>query len=163
LAIGVGSRRSRDAGEDSQFSVLQEATAMSVTDPNGAPQILRDHPGMKDFFRSYEQRVDKLNEDLMQVVRRLPSLDALVRRMTPSELAESNRVSMENMRKAIVDGDWAPLLERQRSDGATYAAMGIPFREWFDLVAAFQSSLIPFLVADYGGRTRPASVMRSRR
>ena len=125
---------------------------MSVTDPNAAPQTLRDHPGMKDFFRTYEQRVEKLNEDLMQVVRRLPSLDALVRRMTPSELAENNRVSMENMRKAIVDGEWAPLLERQRSDGATYAAMGIPFREWFDLVAAFQSSLIPFLVADYGGK-----------
>jgi rsbT co-antagonist protein RsbR len=105
---------------------------------------------MKDFFRTYEQRVEKLNDDLMLVVRRLPALDALVRRMTPEALAENNRLSMENMRKAIVDGEWEPLLERQRTDGATYAAMGIPFREWFDLVAAFQSSLIPFLVEDYG-------------
>ena len=123
---------------------------MSVTDPGGVPQTLRDHPGMKDFFRTYEQRVVKLNEELMLVVRRLPSLDGLVRRMTPEALAESNRVSLENMRKAIVDGEWAPLVERQRSDGATYAAMGIPFHEWFELVSAFQSSLVPFLVADYG-------------
>jgi rsbT co-antagonist protein RsbR len=123
---------------------------MSVTDPNAAPQTLRDHPGMKDFFRSYEQRVEKLNEELMAVVRRLPSLEALVRRMTPDALAESNRLSMENMRKALVGGDWGPLFERQRSDGASYAAMGIPFREWFDLVAAFQSSLTPHLIADYG-------------
>jgi rsbT co-antagonist protein RsbR len=115
-----------------------------------APQNLRDHPGMKDFFRSYEQRVDALNADLMNVVRRLPALDALVRRMTPEALADSNKTSMENMRRAILDGDWSPLLERQRSDGSTYAAMGIPFQEWFDLVAAFQASLVSYLVADYG-------------
>jgi rsbT co-antagonist protein RsbR len=123
---------------------------MSVTDPVGAPQSLRNHPGMKDFFRSYEQRVDKLNEDLMLVVRRLPALESLVRRMTPEAMAENNRVSLLNMRKAVLDGDWEPLFERQRTDGATYAAMGIPFREWFDLVAAFQSSLTPHLITDYG-------------
>ena len=124
---------------------------MSSTDPGGgASQSLRNHPGMKDFFRSYEPRVDELNEELMAVVRRLPSLDGLVRRMTPEALAESNRVSMENMRLALMEGNWDPLFERQRTDGATYAAMGIPFREWFDLVSAFTASLTPHLIADYG-------------
>ena len=126
---------------------------MSVSDPVVGPQNLRDHPGMKDFFRSYEQRVDQLNKELMGVVARLPALDALVRRMTPQALEESNRVSLTNMRRALMDGDWAPLLERQRTDGANYAAMGIPFHEWFDLVHAFQTSLVPHLVADYGKDT----------
>jgi rsbT co-antagonist protein RsbR len=122
---------------------------MGASDPSAIPQTLRNHPGMKDFFRSYEHRVDALNQELLRMVERLPALAAVVKRMTPETMAENNRVSMENMRKALVEGDWGPLVERQRIDGSTYAAMGIPFHEWFDLVAAFQTWMVPHLVQDH--------------
>jgi rsbT co-antagonist protein RsbR len=110
---------------------------------------LRAQPGMKDFWTTYERNLAVLNTQILLVCETLPSIAEVIQRMTPEMLAESNRVSEANMRRAFVDGDWQPLLDRQHQDGSTYASMGVPFHEWFELVAAFQNELVPFLVADY--------------
>jgi rsbT co-antagonist protein RsbR len=124
-------------------------------DPLAPPRLTAvEHAGMKDFHACYETHHDDIRRDLMRLIEGLPHLARVIERTTPAQLEEQSRASRELMRQAIVDGVWGPLLRNQRQQGATYAAMGVPFREWFDLVGGFQKTLVPHLVEAH--RAEPA-------
>src|SRR4051794_8747162 len=112
------------------------------------PFVPPDAAGMKDYFTVYEKQEAELNAYLLEVCREIPTLGALLNRMTPQQLDQQRLESMSLLRKAV-DGDWKPLLANQRSQGATYATMNISFAEWFDLIGAFQKVMIPHLVKAY--------------
>jgi rsbT co-antagonist protein RsbR len=116
--------------------------------PGGAAPKLSpaDQAGMKDFWECYEARYDEIQRELLAVCEALPQLSAVLRRMSPQQVEEQGRRSRELMRRAVLLSEWEPLLADQRQQGALYAAMGIPFEEWFELVGALQRGLIPHLI-----------------
>ena len=107
-----------------------------------------DAAGMKDYFDIYFKHEPELNAHLIEVCRGIPGLKTLIERTPPEQLEAQRKQSLENL-KAAADGNWKPLLDNQRVQGATYAMMNIPFNEWFELIAAFQKVMIPHLVAAY--------------
>ena len=109
-----------------------------------------EQSGMKDFLEVYEAHYDEIYRRLLRSVEKLPGLHSLVKRTPPEQQDEQNRISRQLMREAILNGNWKPLLDSQRAQGAMYAGMGIQFHEWFDLVSDFEKLLVPRLVEKHG-------------
>jgi rsbT co-antagonist protein RsbR len=118
---------------------------------DGVPVVTpEEQSGMKDFLEVYEAHYDEIYRRLLQAVDKLPGLSALVKRIPPEQLDEQNRISRELMHRAILKGDWKPLLANQRAQGELYAGLGVRFQEWFDLVSDFEKLLVPQLVEKHG-------------
>jgi rsbT co-antagonist protein RsbR len=114
-----------------------------------APFTPAEQAGIKDFWETYEAHYDEIYQDLMKSLERLPQLWAAVRRMTPQEMDAQNRQSRDLLRNAVLEGAWQPLFENSRQQGAVYAAMGVSFVEWFELVGDFQKKLVARLVSRF--------------
>jgi rsbT co-antagonist protein RsbR len=107
-----------------------------------------DPAGMKDWWDVYEAHYDVLQAALLERVRALPGLDAVLRRMTPAQLAEQSAAARADLRQAV-EGNWEPLFQSWRKQGPSYAAADVPFGEWFQLLASFQQLLLPELIRVY--------------
>lgn len=105
-----------------------------------------DREGLKDFWDVYLRHVDAVNDHLMQGLARLPGFAAVVQQMPPAVLEEQRKTSLELMRRALLDDEWTPLLENQRSQGETYAALGVSFSDWYRVISDFHEFLVPRLV-----------------
>lgn len=110
--------------------------------------------GLEDFWHAYEANSEELTRQLIPVVAELPQLSMVLKQITPAQMEEQNQLSLQLMKQALLEGHWEPLMANNRMQGATYAAMGIRFREWFELVSAFQRMLVPELVKRYGDDAR---------
>jgi rsbT co-antagonist protein RsbR len=108
-----------------------------------------DPEGIKDFWQLYERHYDEINAELMAIVEGLPQLAAALKRMSAAQLEEQSRLSRELLKRAVLDGEWAPLMDNQRRQGALYASLDVSFTEWFDIVVAFQRKFVPLMVAEY--------------
>lgn len=115
------------------------------------PELLRDPRATRDFHTCYVRHLDTVNDAVMEAARRLPMVARLLATATPEQLAESQATSLQQLERALLHADWEPTFVRQRREGATYAAMGVPFQEWFELCTAFERCLVPELIADLGG------------
>lgn len=109
-----------------------------------------EQAGVKDFWEVYEEHYDEVYREVMRIAEELPQLASALERMTPEQLDEQNRTSRDLMRRAAINGDWAPLVENQREQGAFYAMRGVTFLEWFEVIGTFQQILVPHLVTRYG-------------
>ena len=105
--------------------------------------------GLSDFWQAYEANYDKITADLLLFCEKLPGLAAAIKSMSQAQLDDQSLRSKELLRSAILEGNWQPLIADNRSQGANYAAMGVAFREWFELVGAFQKMVIPHLVTTH--------------
>lgn len=121
-------------------------------DPNGPPWSPAERAAFVELWEAIERHDPHLREELLNEARRIPSMAELLKRLDPAALAEQDRANRVLLRAALVEADWAPLLASQRQQGATYASMGIPFADWFELVGSFQKALVPLLVKDLGGQ-----------
>lgn len=110
-----------------------------------------EQTGMREFHRAYEQSYDAITVDMLKVVATLPQLARVLATADKTQMEEQGKASREMMTRAIVHGEWEPLLTNQEQQGALYAGMGIPFKEWFDLITSFQKSLVPKLVDELRG------------
>lgn len=108
---------------------------------------------MGDFWAAYEEGYDEIQRQLIASIGELPDLAAVIKRMSPEELAREGQRSRELMRRALTENVWGPLVEHNRVQGETYAAFGVRFREWFELVGEFQRLLLPGLIRRFGGDT----------
>ena len=97
-----------------------------------------DKAAMLEYWRFFEPLAPQINEALRTSLAVLPEWAALIRAMTPSQIAEQERRGQELQRKAIVDGDWAPYLEDLRTQGVQYARMGVTVLAWYDVLAMFR-------------------------
>lgn len=117
---------------------------------DGVPQFSdAEKKGLVDFFAAYESAYDQINIDLMKLVDRMPAMAEVVRKTPPAQMAQQQKHSHAVLRDAVVNGNWAAFIELQRTTGATYANLNVPFRDWFDLVGAFQHALVPLIARSH--------------
>jgi rsbT co-antagonist protein RsbR len=108
--------------------------------------------GLVEFYDAYEASYDAISDDLMKIVGRMPVFADILAKMPKAQLDAQQKASRELMKKAIVDGDWGGLLESQRSQGVLYANLNVPFRDWFDLIGAFQHTLVPMMIKRFASK-----------
>jgi PAS domain S-box-containing protein len=112
-----------------------------------------DPTGLRDFWLVYEKHYDAMQAELMEIARTHRSFGPIVAMMTPEMVAMQNADSLDRMRKAV-NGDWGPYLENLNMQGTVYAAMGVGFGEWYDIIRPFGSYMLPRMVEAFA--TEPA-------
>lgn len=112
-----------------------------------------EQQGLRDFWEVYQAHYEEVSDELRAGFSDHPEIGPLLQSMSAEQLAEQGRISQENLRRAIVDGDWQPYLTRLREQGSTYARAGLSFSTWFELVGAFRGYLTPHLVSTYADQT----------
>ena len=109
-----------------------------------------DRKAMKDFWEVYEGHYDQVVSATLGAMAENSEFGAVLRAMSPEQLAEQNRVSRELMRRALFDNEWDPYLADLHAQGANYAQTGISFPAWFELLSTFRKYVVPLLAASYG-------------
>jgi PAS domain S-box-containing protein len=104
-------------------------------------------PGAADFARIYLRELDPLSDKLEAQLVDHPLFGPLMRSMSPEQRDASRADSRTRLLGAFA-GDWASYADKMRSDGATYAAFGLTFSDWFNLVTTWSRLFVPLLVED---------------
>lgn len=105
---------------------------------------------MKDFWQVYDSQREQISKEIMQLAADHPEFSAVIRSMTPEQVAENDRRSRGLQQRAIFNEEWTPYLADLEMQGARYAQMGISFAAWFEIVSAFRTVLMPYLHGAYG-------------
>ena len=105
-----------------------------------------DQQGLEDFWQVYDAHYEELVNDTMTLLADDPDFGPVFATMTQQQRKEQNRESRERMRRAIIDGEWEPYFAELRSQGATYALMGVSFAGWFRILGIFRPRLTKFLL-----------------
>src|SRR5262249_50704547 len=94
---------------------------------------------------------DELNARTTEWAQKTPVFADLLKSMPPAELAKSQARGLELQRKALLENQWDPYLADARTQGGTYAKMGIEFGMWFELLRAYRVVLSPLAVKYFRG------------
>lgn len=114
------------------------------------PFTPKDRAALADLWQQLQNHDQAMRAEFMRELEKIPSMAELLKNTAPAQLEEQDRVSKRISRAALVDGDWEQFSNHQRQQGAMYASMAVPFADWFEVVAAFQKSMLPLLVRELG-------------
>lgn len=107
-----------------------------------------DLEGFRRFSELLERIRDRVDEEVLEAARRIPAFAAALESQGVEEDEERRRRSREREREALVHGRWEPFLEHLAEQGATYARLGIDFRDWYALLSPYRRVLYGHLLAD---------------
>jgi signal transduction histidine kinase/DNA-binding response OmpR family regulator len=107
-----------------------------------------DARAVEDFWSVYDAHFEAISASTLRLAEGHPELAELVRAMSPEELRAQSVESRERLRRAIA-GDWSSYESALRTQGATYARLGISFGCWSDVMRDFHGQLVPRLVQTY--------------
>jgi signal transduction histidine kinase len=93
---------------------------------------------LRYFWEALEATRAEVDSVTLAAAAKIPSIAALIGSMS-EEVMEAQRVRDAAMqRQVLVDGRWDEYLANLRMQGATYAQMGIAFRDWFALLGSYR-------------------------
>jgi anti-anti-sigma regulatory factor len=110
----------------------------------------QERKGFADFWRLQEQHKAELDAQVLAAANAIPAFETIIRTTPKDVMDKQGAVSNELARKALLEDQWGPYLENLRVQGATYAALGVPFRAWLELTTVLKRHLVGKLVAAYG-------------
>lgn len=114
------------------------------------PFTPNDRAALADLWQQLQNHDQAMRAEFMRELEKIPSMASLLRNTAPAQLEEQEKVSKRISRAALLDGDWEQFAHHQRQQGAMYASIAVPFADWFEVVAAFQKSMLPLLVRELG-------------
>ena len=107
-----------------------------------APRLTGDEArAVRAFYEVIEQARERTDRDADETASRVPALAALRDSIDPSEFQKQRAESRRLQREAIVEQRWDGYLENLATMGAGFAAMGVPFRDWFTLSNSYRSGI----------------------
>jgi rsbT co-antagonist protein RsbR len=118
-----------------------------------------DRAGLEDFWNVYDAHYDEISDDARARLTDDPEFGPLMKAMTQQQAEAQARESREKVRGAILDGEWDVYQDYLRSQGATYAQMGVSFSGWFRVLNVFRPRLTQLLLETFSetpGRFRAA-------
>lgn len=123
-----------------------------------AQDVRRD---LATYWAVHDRVNDAVRESVQAELRADPALRPIV------DAAPGDGQASERLRtlaaRAVEDGDWDPYLRELRSQGATYARMGLAFADWFRVTTAYRRHVVPHLIEAYGhDKDQLAAAMRGK-
>lgn len=97
-----------------------------------------DKAALAAYWQFFEPIAEQVNQELRDSLTQLPEWAPIVRGMSPAQAAQQEREGRERQRLALIEGNWAPYLEDLRTQGVTYANMGVTFIAWYDIIAIYR-------------------------
>jgi signal transduction histidine kinase len=102
---------------------------------------------MRAFYDVLEQTRERVNHDSVEAALRMPAVAALLQNLDPIRIQSQRRIRQDLEREAMVEQRWEGYLSHIAEQGATYAKMGIPFRDWFELLNAQRAGIYEKVLA----------------
>jgi PAS domain S-box-containing protein len=100
----------------------------------------------------YEANLAAATEATMQAALEDPSLEPLVRAMTPEQRELQNQQSRERLNRAVQSGDWDEYQQALLGQGMLYARQGMSFAAWHQIARAWTKVMVPLLVEAYASQ-----------
>jgi hypothetical protein len=108
-----------------------------------------DKAALAAYWRFFEPIAVEINNELRDSLAQLPEWAPIIRGMSPAQAAQQEREGRERQRLALMEGNWAPYLEDLRTQGVTYANMGVSFIAWYVVIAISRELIRRRLVSRY--------------
>jgi signal transduction histidine kinase len=108
----------------------------------------RERVALRDLWDALQAWHDQIQVAVEEAARRIPMFAAVMDAMSPEMRAAQDARSTELQREALLDGRWERYDEDLRTQGKTYAQMGIPFQQWHPLLHSFREVLFENLRGD---------------
>jgi len=129
---------------------LAARTARAVAGASAGPRPAARRPPPADeslvaFHRVWDANRELVTQAILAAAQEDPALVAVLAAQAAEPEAQRDareRDDAARQRAALVDGDWAPLLENLHAQGAAYAAAGLPFGSWYALLPAFRRTIL---------------------
>lgn len=93
---------------------------------------------LRYFWEALEATREEVNAATLEAAVKIPSLAAVVASMTPEVMAAQRAKEVARQRQVLVDGEWDEYLADLKVQGATYAQMGVEFRDWYALLGSYR-------------------------
>jgi anti-anti-sigma factor len=114
---------------------------VSTTSSTHLVRHAQDDAALRHFWAFYEPLADAIQVEIRAAAQGIPDFAEIVRAQSAEENARQHALSMGLQRAAIVEGRWDGYMTLLSEQGIAYAKMGVGFRAWFDLIAAFRDLL----------------------
>ncbi len=109
---------------------------------------------VRAFYEVLEQARERIDRDGEAAILRVPALAALRQNTDPAR-AQSERARIRRLeREAIVEQRWDGYLASLTALGAGFAAMGIPFHDWFEVVNSYRPGIYEKILSPGCGDAR---------
>jgi rsbT co-antagonist protein RsbR len=99
----------------------------------------------KALWAVFDLNREAIAAEALKMVAEIPIFAAILKTMTPEQMAAQEAQTRVLQRKAMLENDWAPYEANIRSQGAVYANMGIGFSAWLPLITATRTVLRPLI------------------
>jgi len=107
--------------------------------------------GEREALRAFHDVVERVRAELDAAVEaaaeKIPVFQPILARMDPETRAAQSARSRRLERAAILAGEWEPYVANLREQGATYAHLGVEFRDWFGLLGSYRSVISDTVVS----------------
>ncbi len=108
-----------------------------------------EQDALRDLWVVYERNYDEIQAASMFAVEADHALKNLIAQMSPIQMKAEQAKSKLQLKRAMEEGDWQPILDDIRVQGGHYAQMGLPFSSWFVIVTAAQKAILERLFETY--------------
>ncbi len=95
------------------------------------------------FWEVLEGARAALDARLLSEAEAIEDFRAVLKALTPAQLAQGQQHSRALQEGALVRGEWQPLLDDLDAQGRRYAEQGIRFAAWFQLLTGMRAALRP--------------------
>jgi signal transduction histidine kinase len=123
---------------------LAEAMVPSLI-PNPGPE---DQENMRLYYGFYLKHKEQLQNEMLEELNKHPFWSELIKNIPKEVQEEQGKISEEAQKKAIFDNDWTPYVRNLVHQGVDYAAMGISFTTWFELINMHRKNLTLLLIQE---------------
>lgn len=108
-----------------------------------------DKAALAAYWRFFEPIAVEISNELRDSLAQLPEWAPIIRGMNPAQAAQQEIEGRERQRQALIEGNWTPYLEDLRTQGVTYANMGVSFIAWYDVLAIYRELIRRRLVQQF--------------
>jgi rsbT co-antagonist protein RsbR len=108
-----------------------------------------DKAALVAYWQFFDPIAVEISHELRESLAQLPEWAPILRGINPAQAAQQEREGRERQRLALVEGNWAPYLEDLRTQGVTYANMGVSFIAWYDVIAIYRELIRRRLVKEF--------------
>jgi rsbT co-antagonist protein RsbR len=100
---------------------------------------------VRRFWEVYDANYEEIHEALQERLSDVPQLGALTRGLLSDGTVDQTR---DALRAALERDEWEPYLAELRKRGELYAAHGLDFRTWYEVISAFRLVIGPAVLRE---------------
>lgn len=108
-----------------------------------------DRAAMRAFWAAYDPVYEDVSDELLAAASAMEPFREAAQQPGQEERRAADK---ERQRRAIMEGEWAAYLDHLHQEGARYAALGVSFGAWFELVSVYRRILVRRMLGQTNGR-----------